>query len=453
MEVIHHEADAIWVGDLTNVQVGQVVTQQKFVGSHAALEDEFVGVWKARWLRHLDVPVSRWNTIVDFVKSRLPRMQFDWPALSVPDLKQILRHKKKTTSPGLDGVSLLDLQRMPDSVLQAFCDMFQHSEKTGTWPSQLVDGRVISLAKVSCPGSPADFRPITVFSLVYRVWSSYHSRKALLALEQFLPDTLYGGRPGRYAAQVWSKLLWSIEHSFQHDVELTGVVADLQKAFNMIPRLVIFEIAGQLGLPGGMLVAWAGALSSMRRRFLLRGSLTAGVPSVTGFPEGCGLSCVAMVLLDFAFHVWQQHFFPLCTALSFVDDWQIVCTHSSLLAGAKQCLDRFVAAVDLQLDPKKTYAWSITDGGRQQLRSEGFRVVLAAKKLGAHVQLAKKHTNATLTDRMNSMPSLWQRLRLQRVGTKPNLGRFWLQHGLEHCMLSLPLQLLMLPFIHFALVQ
>jgi len=412
LEVIHHSADAIWVSDVSAVEVGAEISQQKFIGTHAELETEFVAAWKQRWMRHGDVPASRWNQIVSFAHQRLPRLQLQWPALTVPDLKQVLRHKKKSTSPGFDGVTLLDLQRMPDTVLQAFCDMFAQSECTGSWPSQLVDGRVISLAKVACPGSPADFRPITVFSLLYRVWSSYHSKQALAALEHALPDTLYGGRPGRYAAQVWTKLLWSIEHSFQHDIDLTGVVADLQKAFNMIPRLVIFEIAGHLGLPGPMLVAWAGALATMQRRFLLRGSLTHGVPSVTGFPEGCGLSCVAMVILDFAFHEWQQGFFPMCTTLSFVDDWQVVCTHSSLLTGAKQCLDRFVEAVDLQLDSRKTYAWSITAEGRQRLRGEGFRVVLAAKNLGAHVQLAKKHTNASLTDRMNSMPALWHRLRL-----------------------------------------
>ena len=112
----------------------------------------------------------------------------------------------------------------------------------------------------------------------------------------------------------------------------------------------------------------------------------------------------------------SQHFFPLCTALSYVDDWQVLCPHGSMLSGAKQCLDRFVAAVDLQLDPKKTYAWSITPAGRKLLRDEGFTVVLASKNLGAHAQFSKKHTNATLTDRVHAMTGLWPRLRLSASG-------------------------------------
>ena len=412
IDVVCHSEDAIWVSDTTHVSIGDTISQTKFVGKHEDLAAAFVGAWKERWMRHADVAPERWNEIVSFARRFLPPLQLQWPSMTVHDFRMILRRKKKTTSPGFDGVTLLDLQRMPDNVLQVFCDMFISSEHSGKWPAQLIDGRVISLAKVACPATPADFRPITIFGLLYRVWSSYHSQKSLSLLDAALPDTLYGGRPGRYAAQVWSKLLWSIEYSFQHSVELTGLVADLQKAFNMLPRLVVFEVAGHLGLPSPMLLAWAGALTQMKRRFLLRGSLTDGVSSVTGFPEGCGLSCVAMVLIDYVFHAWQQHFFPLCTALSYVDDWQLLCPHSSMMSHAKACLDRFVAAVDLQLDAKKTYAWSITNEGRRTLREAGFTVVLASKNLGAHAQFSKKHLNASLVDRVQSMSSLWSRLRL-----------------------------------------
>ena len=160
------------------------------------------------------------------------------------------------------------------------------------------------------------------------------------------------------------------------------------------------------------MVAWAGALSQMKRHFLLRGALTKGVPSVTGFPEGCGLSCVAMLILDHVFHAWHSVFFPLCTPLSYVDDWQLLCPHSSLVEGAKACLDRFVAAVDMHLDAKKTYTWSLTSSGRSTLRSQGFTVVLSAKNLGAHVQMSRKHTNHSLMDRVKGMSSLWPRLRM-----------------------------------------
>ena len=80
--------------------------------------------------------------------------------------------------------------------------MFEASESHGSWPEQLVQGKVVSLAKVAAPKSPNDFRPITVFSLLYRIWSSFHAKRALHFLDTIMPDSLYGNRPGCHATQV-----------------------------------------------------------------------------------------------------------------------------------------------------------------------------------------------------------------------------------------------------------
>ena len=82
---------------------------------------------------------------------------------------------------------------------------------------------------------------------------------------------------------------------------MTGAVADLAKVFNFLPRLVIMEVASHMGIPSPILLSWTGALTQMRRRFLLRDSRTPGLKSTTGVPEGCGLSCVGMVLIDACF--------------------------------------------------------------------------------------------------------------------------------------------------------
>ena len=119
-----------------------------------------------------------------------------------------------------------------------------------------------------------------------------------------------------------------------------------------------------------MLLGWAGALTQMKRYFVIRNSLSEGVESTTGFPEGCGLSCVAMVLVDLIFHRWQEVFFPLCAVLTYVDDWQVLCSHPSLISGAQQQLDRFVQAMDLVVDDKKSYTWSVSAEGRKQLRTQ-----------------------------------------------------------------------------------
>lgn len=316
LDVIHHDSDAIWVANTDHVQVGMEVSQSKPVGTGPDLEALFLQVWKERWMRHAEVPSSRWHDILRFAKANLQPGRFDWQPLHADSLSEVIRHKKARTSMGFDGVSLSDLRSMPKPALAAFCGIFSHAEHTGEWPQQLVDGKVVSLAKVPMPCGPSDFRPITVFSLLYRCWSSVQSRNALQFLDEQLPETLYGSRPGRHAAQIWSRLLWTIEEAFVSQIPLAGAVADLAKAFNYLPRVVVMELAAHFGLPPRVLLAWTGALTQMKRRFQLRDSLSAGLMSTTGVPEGCGLSCVAMVVIDACFHKWMQVFFsPLHSSL------------------------------------------------------------------------------------------------------------------------------------------
>ena len=418
LEVIHHDSDALWVADATQVTVGMQVSQTRALGKGHELEEIFLQVWRERWMRHAETPSHRWDMILSFAKRFLPAARFDWSPLDAAGLAEVIKHKKAHTSMGFDGVSLADLKCMPQQALQAFCQIFSQAESTGEWPSQLVDGKVVSLAKVPKPSGPSDFRPITIFSLLYRCWSSVQAKQALQALESSLPDTLYGSRPGRHATQIWSRLLWTIEEAFVSSIPVAGAVADLAKAFNFLPRLVVMEASAHLGLPPRVLLAWSGALTQMKRRFQLRDSLSAGLLSTTGFPEGCGLSCVAMVVIDACFHKWMQVFFPLCTPISFVDDWQLLTCNPALLAGAVQAMNRFADAVDLHLDARKAYVWTIDPEGRKHLRQQGFHVLLGAKNLGAHVQLARKHTNAALQDRVLGMQKVWPRLRLSACPVK-----------------------------------
>ena len=327
-------------------------------------------------------------------------------------LGHLISSKHDSSASGLDGVSIQDLKRMPSSVLQNFCSMYEQAETDGTWPPQLLMGKVACLAKVDHPQSVMDYRPITILGMLYRLWGSYHARKAIRMLDPVLPDTLYGSRMACYAGQVWSQLLWAVEDATVQGIALSGLIADLQKAFNHLPRLVVFEAAAILGVPMNVLVAWAGALSQLGRRFQLGSNLTTPVYSVTGLPEGDGLSCLGMLVVDFLFHQWHRHFFPLCEPVSYVDDWTILTTDPSQMHGIFGCLTRFTEALDLLLDTRKTFVWSICSQGRKRLGEQGFQVETSCRMLGAHVQTTRKHTNATQMSRVNSLLQLWPRLRL-----------------------------------------
>eukprot|EP00435_Cladocopium_sp_Y103_P007530 s1093_g2.t1 len=412
LDVIHVEGDCLWLHDVDGLSAGMRVSQTKWLGKDDEIAQEFLEAWRSKWMRHANVPEDRWSVILDFARNHLPRQMFSWDPLDAASLAGVIASKHKRSAPGLDGVTLRDLQLMPAPILHQFCRIFCTAEKHGKWPSQIIDGRVTSLAKRDEPSTAMDFRPITVFSLLYRCWGSFHSRKAIQKLDDHLPSSLYGSRANCHANQVWSKVMYAIEFAFQHQMRLCGLVADIQKAFNCLPRLVVFEACGQLGIPTYVLHAWAAAVSTMRCRFVLRQNISDPVLSCTGFAEGDGLSCVAMLAVDTLFHHWYLVFFPLCQPLTYVDDWQVLCTNPDRLDDIKQCLDRFVDAVDLDLDEHKTYVWSLDSASRQQFRGAGFTVVLGARNLGAQVQMSRKHLNSVQIARVDSLQPLWGRLRM-----------------------------------------
>jgi len=412
VDVIHAEADCLWVTDLANITPGNKITQLSQIGTEDELCSAFIQAWSEKWERHAQVPPSRWEPILQFARAKLPCINMAWAQIDSKTLRDTILQKKSATSHGLDGVSLADLKALPLPALQNFCDMFAHAELTGEWPMQVTAGRVTCLAKCEHPRGPMDFRPITVFSLLYRCWGSFHSKKILHALDPHLPVGLFGSRPQCFAGQVWSQVLWMIENAHLHSISLCGILADLQKAFNMLPRTVAIEACAILGVPLNVLVGWAGALSQMQRRFQIRQSLSPAVMSNCGFPEGDALSCVAMLAVDFIYHEWFRHFMPLALPISYVDDWQLLVCDPASVSHAVHTLDTLVDALDLVLDRKKTHVWAVQPESRLVLREGGFSLTASCKNLGAHLQFTMKHTNSVQTERINSLQPLWPRLRM-----------------------------------------
>ena len=412
VQIIHHDTDCLWLESTERLSPGLTITQARHRGTTAELFDVFLHAWSQMWARHGDVPASRWNAILGFAHRFLPRIQLEWDPLCVATLERCIVSKKRTTTGGLDGVTIDDLRSMCPSAVANFVGIFHHAENVGDWPVQVLAGRVTCLAKVESPADPLDFRPITVLGLLFRCWGTHNAKHAIRRLDEHLPDGLFGSRPSKYAGQVWSHMLWSIELAYENSLPLSGIMADIRKAFNYLPRLVVLEACAILGVPFRVLRAWAGALAALPRRFQFHGSTSPAAPSTCGLPEGCALSCLGMIVIDTLFHKWMLHFLPLCQPLSYVDDWQIIVADPDRIRGAFDCLESFVQEIDLLLDTKKTHTWSLLPAGRATMRSQGFDTVAFSKNLSAHIQYSRQHTNKALAERLASVTPLWNRLRL-----------------------------------------
>lgn len=350
MDVIHIQDDVVCLPSLGNIHIGSEVRQSRFSGAATELFQAFEEEWKARWDRHKHVPASQWSQICAFIRAHVKRVPCELPPISVQAVRGEILRKKPRSASGLDG----------------------HG---------------------------------------YRLWSGLRAKFLLAHLHQHCPAFLFGNRPHCQASQVWTHLAWAIESSFVSSVAIGGIIADVEKAFNHLPREVIFHTATALGLPHQILVAWSGALGQLTRRFQIREHTGPALSSSTGCPEGDALSCVAMMLLDFVFHLWFEKSFPLCQPISYVDDLQILAKLPAQIPALFDHLIEFAKLVDLTIDQRKTFVWSNSAYHRASFRSSQFKVRNQARGLGAQLQFTRKHSTQVLSARLESLIPLWPKLR------------------------------------------
>ena len=166
----------------------------------------------------------------------------------------------------------------------------------------------------------------------------------------------------------------------------------------------------KLGVDPAILRAWSGALCGLSRRFKVRSSTGPSVKSVTGFPEGCALSVTAMLGLNFLCHAFCNQLQPRCTLWSYVDNLEITSPTPDGVISGMTGLRRFWTLLEVDIDPKKSYCWSVASQARQQLRQSDWPIRLWARDLGGHIQYSLQRTNSTITKKCEAIKPLWNRL-------------------------------------------
>ena len=106
-----------------------------------------------------------------------------------------VRSRKKSAAVGPDGFSRLDLLNMAPSGVRAIVNILNRVENGEPWPQSWMTGIIHALEKKHNACKVTDFRPICIFSLIYRVWGSIRARQILHHLAQSAPDELMGNRP------------------------------------------------------------------------------------------------------------------------------------------------------------------------------------------------------------------------------------------------------------------
>eukprot|EP00435_Cladocopium_sp_Y103_P014534 s1534_g3.t1 len=389
---------------------GEVLMQQQLTGDFNAIFESFRSLWNPMWNRHEGEPVTRWDSVIEQLCEVVPPSADDMPfeRLTTERWLQAAKKKKARTATGPDGVSKLDLTRMSPGCCSALVMLLNRIEDgQSDWPDVLLCGHISAIEKSSAAETPSHYRPITVLSLVYRTWASLRAREMMQWIHHQCPDFLIGNRPGCSTFDLWYRMSQSIEGALFGDEEFGGLITDVCKAFNTLPRPVVYALGRRMGLPLKLLDTWHRAIHALQRRFLVAGACSPPCNGVTGYPEGDALSVLAMMLINVAMHLTVQPQVSPSLVHSYVDNWEITSCDVSVLPEANRVIHAFAASLDITLDTPKTFYWATTGESRKYLRDQNCVVKLDAKDLGGHMNFSKRATMYTIRNRIQSCVFLW----------------------------------------------
>lgn len=215
--------------------------------------DAFQKEWIPRWTKQSPDQTERWQVITDFAKHAIPKRETTFPTITLETWKREVERKKRKAAVGPDGISREDLLHLPDSLVQEILLMFAAIESGAPWPVQAVTGIVTLLAKTAQASTTNQYRPICVFSLCYRIWSSIRAKQCLRFLRSVVPTTLLGNIPGRSPKHLWYHTQEIIEFFTISDQTIAGGVIDIVKCFNALHREPLLAIASHLGIPANVI--------------------------------------------------------------------------------------------------------------------------------------------------------------------------------------------------------
>ena len=343
--------------------------QVQVLASPSDIHSEFVSLWAPRWQKHAAVSDAAWQRVMDFAKAFLPSFRFELPPLTVSMCLGAARRYKPRAARGPDSIAKSDLLNLPDSCTRQLLDLLADVEVGhDDWPQQLLTGLVCLLSKGNKRLDAKGYRPICLFSMVYRTWAGLRARQMLRQLTQHMDFEAFGFLPGHEATELWYSVQADVELCCQGGQELLGFSSDLVKAFNNLPRVPLRHVALHLGFPMTLIRPWFAFLAGVQRRVNVRQCVSRPLLSTSGFPEGCPLSPLAMVVADWTYHAYMHFFSPSARSLSYVDNLAATTPSLGSLAQSIMVTQTFCELLDLELDGAKSYVWSTNPAHRAALQ-------------------------------------------------------------------------------------
>ncbi|KAK3528421.1 hypothetical protein QTP86_034238 [Hemibagrus guttatus] len=168
--------------------------------------------------------------------------------------------------------------------------------QSGTVPLDWVTGVVVPLFKKGDRRVCSNYRGITLLSLPGKVYSRVLERRVRPLVEPRLQEEQCGFRPSRGTLDQLYTLHRVLEGSWEFAQPVHMCFVDLEKAFDRVPRGILWEVLWEYGLRGPLLRAVRSLYNRSRSLVRIASCKSDLFPVHVGLRQGCPLSPVLFIV-------------------------------------------------------------------------------------------------------------------------------------------------------------
>lgn len=385
------------------------IVQEDFTMNPASMHQQLYNAWAPYFCRDPgNEETQHWEDALKFLETIQDFPPMTSQPITGQQLYLAIKKTKLASSRGGDGFSTLDLRRLPIKIWDFMATIFHQIERNHLWPEAWTLAKTLCLPKSPMPKTPLDIRPITVMSKMYRVWGKIRGGQVATHLASHVPKTIGGP-----CAQISSELIAlytadRIEEAISSKTPLSGVVLDIIKCYNTIPRLPLQQLLCKLGIPNDIIHTFFAAMKQLQRFFQVCETCGPTFTTTTGIVEGCGFAVPCMLAIG----IWANAVISVdngdVEAVMFADNWSIFHEQPAQLVDVLKQLLAFVEAMKMRIAPKKSWLWSTSALHRTQLtrasrHCQHIPVINEAKDLGVDQNYTNKIVKKTWKSRLKKV--------------------------------------------------
>ena len=251
-------------------------------------------------------------------------------------------------------------------LVESLCKLFQCIEQNAKWPSPMTKGAVTFIPKEHEDEflTPDKYRPITILSSIYRLWSAVrHDQLASLWFPYWRHPQCFGSKGCQSADQLAYQTCQQLQQAQRDQLSAAGVSFDLAKCFDSVPIALALDVLQFRGAPPAIVKCVRSFYQHHTKFFKLDGHYMTQFKPTNGLVQGCPLSMLIVSALVSSWLEYTEAHIATAVCRSYADDLSGIVQDANpkqVKTGLQQIYQstkKFTQLAGLNINMKKTFTF------------------------------------------------------------------------------------------------